>query len=472
MITTIFAKDLHEWRSRAKTLLVMNISPAAVNWPDQNSEQTDLFSTPTLLEAPSEKAVFLTPRSFITLAEIVSCHRNPNKWHLLYQALWRITHNERHLLEIPTDPLVRQLNVMKKQIQRDVHKMHAFVRFRCCLENNIEHYIAWYEPDHKITRLAAPFFKRRFAVQYWTIMTPDESVHWDGEQLHFTTSLTREHAPKEDQMEDLWRTFYHAIFNPARIKLKAMRQEMPVRFWHNLPEATIIASILHDAPQRVAGMLKHQEGLQQSAENYLPQDDLSLKNLRIAATHCQACPIYAQAHQIVFGDGKENAEIMLVGEQPGENEDLAGKPFVGPAGKLLHQALQAVNIDESKIYLTNAVKHFKHQIIAGKKIHKSPNIHEINACKPWLIAEITTIKPKLIICLGLTAAKSLISAGFHMHAQHGKWFTYNESQWIMATYHPAAILRGFDAATKDRLYANFLADLKTISAINSTLLVE
>lgn len=438
---SVTVTDFLDWREQARRLLEANREPNTIIWNDINSAQKNLFNTTESLKPNLElKPQFLIPKPFLNLAATISYHRNPDKWGKLYQALWRLTHGERNLLAISSDPLVHTLFIMEKAIRREAHKMKAFIRF-CKFkdEDGSEYYLAWYKPEHLVLRMIAPFFMRRFSVMRWTIITPDETVHWDGEKLKYSEGKYLSQNPT-DELEHLWQTYYKAIFNPARIKLKAMKKEMPMRYWHNLPETQMIPSLLIDATQRVAEMLQHQEGFKDSAANYLPPIIGSLENLKKHAKNCQGCPLHVSAKQTVFGSGNLNSKLMLVGEQPGNEEDLQGLPFIGPAGQVLRTVLKELSINVEEIYLTNAVKHFKFYKNLPHRTHRSPNIREINACKPWLISEIELIKPKVILCLGLSAAKSLINPAFRIKQERGK-FKKKANFIIGATFHPSAILR-------------------------------
>lgn len=249
--------SFQEWRDRARALIAENIAPHDIEWCDKNAQASLFEAVPT----PKTKGlveVIKVPGKFMELAKIVSCHRSQKRWALLYSLLWRLTHHEKHLIHITSDPLVNEIMIMRKNVGRDVHKMKAFVRFRLCQNPQGSCYIAWYQPDHHILKLAAPFFKERFQVQNWAIFTPDGAMAWNGENLIFNEeSITLEQDLPDDKIEDLWQSYYRAIFNPARIKINAMKREMPVRFWKNLPEAELISSMLQEAPQRVLEMLKH-----------------------------------------------------------------------------------------------------------------------------------------------------------------------------------------------------------------------
>ena len=371
---------------------------------------------------------------------------------------------------------------MDKAVHRDRHKMTAFVRFRRTTDEFGDHYIAFHRPDHFIVKLTAPFFKDRFASMRWTILTPDDSVTWDGHQLCFSPGVPASAAPAADELEDLWRTYYANIFNPARIKLNAMRKEMPVRHWKTLPETQLIPELLRDAPRRVEAMVRASKKIAapststpakatlhgdkqcdhtESAADFLPSK-ITLPQLIEAAKTCRGCAIYCNATQTVFGTGPAHAKIIFVGEQPGDQEDLEGKPFVGPAGQLLDKVLIDVGIPRKEAYVTNAVKHFKWEPRGKRRLHSTPSAREVTACKPWLEAEIAAIRPQMIVALGATAARALFGNQFRVMAQRGKPIDSPHAPWCMATIHPSAILRTPDDQRAKAL-TDFTADLRVVA---------
>jgi probable DNA metabolism protein len=199
------------------------------------------------------------PRAFLTLGADVACSRQPAPWDALYRVLWRLTHGERALLDVYVDEDVHALHRMAKAVRREGHKLRAFVRFRLVHPPGAEaRYVAWFEPAHDVLAREAPFFARRFPAMSWSILTPDKSAHWDGRSLVYGAGVPRAEAPQGDVLEELWRTYYAHTFNPARVKPKMMRAEMPVRYWKHLPEASLIAPLLREAPARVQQMLEQQ----------------------------------------------------------------------------------------------------------------------------------------------------------------------------------------------------------------------
>lgn len=243
-------RDLEQWRAAARALLARGVSPGNVHFHDGAS--------PSLLEPLDMGAppALRVPRAFQELAEDASLHRDLMRWGLLYEVLYRIAHGERHLLEIEIDPAVRRLREMQKAVGRDVHKMHAFVRFRKLEGVEPEEFVAWYRPDHWIVPRVGPWFAARFGTMRWGILTPDASVFWNTKELRYGPGVPRSQAPDGDELEGLWKTYYGNIFNPARVKVKAMKAEMAVRHWATLPETALIPRLLAEAAERERLMIE------------------------------------------------------------------------------------------------------------------------------------------------------------------------------------------------------------------------
>ena len=191
----------------------------------------------------------------------------------------------------------------------------------------------------------------------------------------------------------------------------------------------------------------------------------TIKRLQQAAQDCRACPLWKRGTQTVFGEGSRSAKVVFVGEQPGNDEDLAGKPFVGPAGKLLDKALIEAGIKRDEVYVTNVVKHFKWEPKGKRRIHKKPNGREIAACRPWLEAELEVLKPKVLVCLGATAAQALLGKEFRVSQQRGEFVESTLAEQVVATVHPSSILRAPDDETRHAETARFIAELKKIAKV-------
>jgi probable DNA metabolism protein len=448
------------WRETARALLVEGVAPDQVEIFDSKTPQTLTLSFADAAAAPQPVApgkVFV-PKAFLALAQIVARHADPARWQLLYRLLWRLQ-RARQLLHVEVDNDVAAAWRMEQQVRRDLHKMHAFLRFRQVKDDvGDEHFIAWYQPDHDILELAAPFFQERFPMMQWSILTPRQSVHWDpaARALLWAAGVSREAAPQDDELEEMWRSYYKSIFNPARLNPRAMRSEMPVRYWQNMPELQLLPQLMSQAGGRTETMIASQKA--GTAEEYLPATR-TLHALRTALPQCKGCELYCHAMHAVFGEGRAMADLMLVGEQPGDEEDKQAKPFVGPAGKVLDRVLDELGFDRSAMYVTNAVKHFKFIERGKRRLHQSPRLSEVTACRPWLIAELQAVQPKVVVALGATAAKSLLGAKFALMKERGRVVASPYAEKVVATIHPSAVLRAMDPQGGEQLYDFLRQDL-------------
>jgi probable DNA metabolism protein len=448
------------WRDRARELLSSNTRPEDIIWSSAH-EADSLFSLVTRAEGPPQTLVektpesFRVPKEFIDLAQQIACVRDDARWELLYRLLYRLKNESRDLLKITIDPDVNRAHLLLKAIRTDIHKMHAFVRFKRSELDGQEIYLAWHQPEHLIVELAAPFFMRRFGDKAWSIFTPDKSAHWNGEQLYYTDGIPQNQFVVTDDFEKIWKSYYKSIFNPARLNLKAMRAEMPTKHWHTLPEAQLIGELIREAPSRLQAMAKNQ-----NIHAIVPETS-DLSQLKKAALGCRACPLHLTGTQTVFGEGAEFAELMIVGEQPGEYEDTGGRPFIGPAGEILDQCLVDAKLDREKIYVTNAVKHFKWKRSGKIRLHQKPSGQEMHSCRPWLEAEIAKVQPRLIVALGLTAGTSLLGRLPKISGERGQILkSHSLNCLILLSWHPSAILRASSEPERQERLAQLKTDLR------------
>lgn len=460
--------DLDLWRARARELLAADVSPDQVEWRVDGGD--GLLAADTSL--PDVRLpVAPVPRRFIALADVVLAYADGRRHAVLYRLLWRLTHGERGLLDIAADDDVAWAAGAAKAVQRDMHKMKAFVRFREVAGPEGPVFIAWFEPGHDILPRVAPFFSRRFTGMRWSILTPGRSAHWDGSALTMGAGAQKADAPTQDALEDLWRTYFAAIFNPARLKVDAMKREMPVRYWKNLPEAGLIPGLIRDAAPRMEAMVKARPTEQQ---NHIPAPTMraveevpegSLAHLKREAKECHRCPLWKPATQTVFGEGPARARIVVIGEQPGDQEDLAGRPFVGPAGQLFDRALAQAKIPREALYVTNAVKHFKFEPRGKRRLHQRANAQEQAACRPWLAAELDRIKPDAIVCLGAMAAQAIFGPSFRLLKERGAWRDVADGMRAFATVHPSYLLRLGEEGEREDAYRQFVHDLKKLREV-------
>jgi uracil-DNA glycosylase len=454
--------DFAFWRERARGLVQCDVPPDRVSWIEPGGTG-DLFASegPSRSEKrlpvlPADPRAVRASQRFLTIARSAALHSDPVRFGLLYRVLWRLQRAPR-LMEDKADPEVRRLEELAKSVRRDAHKMHAFVRFReVAEEDGTPHFVAWFEPDHHIVRAEAAFFMRRFANMRWSILTPRGSVHWDGETMREGPPARREDAPGGDRCEDLWRSYYASIFNPARLKVGAMLSEMPKKYWKNLPEAALIPQLIAGAQAREAAMV----AAGARAERTRPA---SLAEVAQGVTACRDCPIANCGTRAVAGEGPSQAHFMIVGEQPGDQEDLAGRPFVGPAGQLLDDHLAQVGIDRASAYVTNAVKHFKFTWKGKHRLHQSPAAKEIDTCRWWLEAERDLVKPRLVLALGASAARGLLGRTVSVTRERGRAIMLDDGAELWITAHPSYLLR-LDGAAREEQAALFAADLAAVKA--------
>ena len=512
---------------------------------------------PAVGDRPTAQPGIAVPAAFVELCAEVVQHRDPGRFGLLYRLLWRLVH-EPALRHDPLDPDRLRAAHLAQVVRREQHKMKAFVRFRPVgapqdravgegadrlqasqaidaidaidAAGDLHHakrsarpailHVAWFEPAHHVVEAVAPFFARRFATLRWMLLTPERSVRWDGAQLDFGPGARRDEAPPADAGERLWLTYYEHIFNPARLKLAAMRREMPRRYWPNLPEAVLIAPLAAAAAERSARMVAQEPagprrripsisriagdvgagadagvgvgvemretgvgtrpaaaaegGVPATAEFFADapnavdrqaspaEREALLAFRRAAAARCGACPLHRDATQVVWGEGPAGAPLMLVGEQPGDQEDLRGRPFVGPAGQLLDRALAALGWPRERLYLTNAVKHFGFELRGRRRIHKTPAQRDAAACLHWLEEEIALVRPGAVVALGATAARQLLGRPLGVLRERGRWLERADGLRVLVTLHPSALLR-MPAEAFDEAYAHWLDDLRLAS---------
>jgi len=454
------------WRNAARLAISHGIPPHEITWNGGD----DLFGDQSLPSEPGVEAVHVPPE-FIRIASSVVWHSAPERFSFLYEALWRLAKGDRAALS-QADPLGRRLGVMAKSVGRDIHKMHAFVRFReLPTEGERRSFGAWFEPEHNTLEPGADFFAKRFADMDWLIATPGLTARFHGGRLTFEPGSSKPDLP-DDASEALWATYFANIFNPARIKLDAMRSEMPQKYWKNLPETRLIPSMLADAEERVqrmreAGATEPRRGAAAVSTRYreklaLPDGMPStLEEAKLAARHCQRCGLCEAATQTVWGEGNPNARIMIVGEQPGDREDLAGRPFVGPAGQLLHGIMGDAGLDPSTVWLTNAVKHFKFTPRGRKRIHQNPNRGEIERCRWWLGLELGMVKPTITMALGASAAFALTGDASPLSRRRGTIETGIHGGPVLISWHPSFILREQDKARQVQIRLELAADIAT-----------
>jgi DNA polymerase len=448
------------WREAARELLVHDVPPELVTWSTPYAGG-DLFSgappaaepphnpsdipPPALASAPAapRHPPPSIPRSLMDMLQSAACCRVPDRWAFLYRVIWRWQQGE-HEVQSPADEDGARLNAMVKAVRREEHDMHAYIRFReRPAEAGPPRFVAWYEPQHDVLPQVAEHFVSRMGKVSWMIATPEASVLWDGQTLHNTGPLVKNSDDLEDTGEALWLTYYRSVFNPARLNQAVMQQHIPSHRWKNLPEGKIVTHMISEAAMgaRKVGQFQAVGQRKGTTIPIAPEDAQPERQQPSKLDECRRCELWQFATQAVGGEGPKKAKIMFVGEQPGDQEDLAGQPFVGPAGKLLDRVCEAAGVDRESIYVTNAVKHFKWEPRGKRRIHKTPVQKEIEACHYWLEKELAHVKPTVIVALGATALKSVMrTANVTLKNSIGHP-VFHEGHWIVTTYHPSYVLR-------------------------------
>ncbi|MES2988848.1 MAG: UdgX family uracil-DNA binding protein [Pseudomonadota bacterium] len=447
VVTLATEDDFEGWRDAARALAGARVPPSEVVW-QVGDQPADLFGDEAVLESAAPRP-FKVPRAFLDLAQTVILHSDRQRFALLYLLLAGLIEQPKRI-DDHADPLVRRLEEMAKAVRRDIHKMRAFVRFRE-VEDDGPRYVAWFEPEHHIVRANARFFMDRFANMRWSILTPELSIHWNGEALQEGPPATKSQAPEGDPIEDVWKTYYASTFNPARLKTGAMLKEMPRKYWKNMPETALVKELVAGARQRETAMVQTVVGGNIAG---------AWEALRDEALGCTRCHLFKHASQTVFGEGPVDARMMFVGEQPGDQEDLAGVPFVGPAGQMFDRAMADAGIDRAGVYVTNAVKHFKFEQRGKRRIHSKPDAGEVTACRWWYEQERLLLKPEMTVALGATAARQMLGKAVTITATRGRAIDLAEGGKGWVTIHPSFLLRLPDKARAEDEYAMFVEDLK------------
>jgi DNA polymerase len=499
MLHRLSVRTFEEWRAAVRPLLASGMRVEDIEWlaaasvsadvqpslaepkrigrpQSPQHQQSDAFSSigpssqPASAQAdggssaPDIRELRLS-RSLINLLECVAHYRHPGRWELMYRLAWRTLNENPRLLEDEADRDVRNATLMERAVDRECHKMHAFVRFReTKTESGSLRYFAWFEPEHEILRRGVKFFTKRFPNMDWTIATPDGAAVWEERSLRFIDAPGHDARPREDSHEALWRTYYRSICNVARINPTVMQREMPQRYWRHLPEAAEIPVLIRD-------------GVEKFAQRHSEVDDTALRMAKAIQRSlaqipspgegpavCRRCDLWRHATQAVNGEGPEHAAIMLVGEQPGDEEDLRGRAFVGPAGKVLDQAIDSAGLTRADLFVTNAVKHFKWEPRGKRRLHRRPDVTEINACHVWLDREIASVRPRIIVALGATALRALTGRSDSIESARQQNLRHQHGASIVCTYHPSAILRA-DAGGADTLRMRLVEDLRRASEL-------
>ena len=413
--------DWDGWRQATRSLVLAGVLPSEVTW-SVGAHASDL---------PSGSGTFAVSRALVSLASLAIQARDQDRFGLLYGLVWRANAGDNPLAS-DDDPDLSLARRLAFAVRAEAHRMRTHIRFMPA-EDRL---LGWYAPAHFVLEANAQRLARRFPASVFSLITPDGSAHWDRAELRFGTGLRQ--PEDDDTLLAWWHAHEAAVLDDATVGTSIPESE-------DLDEAPRPLDRPGIAPVVLA--LGTDPGLRTA--------------IRQAAT-CHRCPLYAPATQTVFGEGPTGATAMFIGEQPGDQEDIIGRPFVGPAGQLLDRAMEEAGIDRRTIYITNAVKHFKFTPRGTRRIHQPPSPEEIQICRFWLDVERVQLRPKLLVLMGASGARAVLGRPVAVTRERGRPFRLEDGQLAFITVHPSYLLRIPDEAGKAREYHAFVRDLAMV----------
>jgi probable DNA metabolism protein len=410
--------DWAGWRRATRALVLADVAPDQVRWSVGGDGDAQ----------PEGSGSFNVSRSLVSLASLAIQAREPERFDLLYRLVWHANAGATDEAEL------RQTQRLALAVRAEAHRMRTHVRFQPVEDGNRTRYLGWYAPAHYVLEANAQLIARRFRDLAFSIVTPDGAAHWDGTELRFSTGGVQ--VADDDALHAWWH---------------AHRAQPNARIGTSVPEAEALDEAPRSPDRPALGPVLLQ-----------PAADPDLREAEVAAGGCRRCHLYEAATQVVFGEGPAHARILFVGEQPGDHEDIIGRPFVGPAGQIMDRAMEEAGIDRRTVYITNAVKHFKFEPRGKRRIHKTPEAPEIQACRFWLDVELVRLRPKLVVAMGGTAARALLGRAVTITRERGRPIELPDGQKAFVTVHPSFLLRVPDEDAKAREYRAFVADLRKV----------
>ena len=425
--------DWEGWRTATRALVLAGAEPDDVQWSVRRHDDG-----PNALSEGSGS--FSISRALVSLAALAIQARDPTRFDLLYRLVWRANAGER-VLGKTTDPEVARTHALALAVRAEAHRMRTLVRYLPVHEGDRTRYLGWYEPAHYVLEANAQLIARRFPDLAFSICTPDGAAHWDGAELRLSAGVKREAVSDDVALQSWWHSHHAGLLRDSRVGT-------------SIPEAEELDEAPRPPDRSPLGPV------------VLPSHtDPALREAMHEASDCRRCHLYEPATQTVFGEGPAHADMLFVGEQPGDQEDVIGRPFVGPAGQIMDRAMEEAGIDRRTIYITNAVKHFKFEPRGKRRIHKTPEAPEIQACRFWLDVEIVRLRPKLVVAMGGTAARAVLGRAVTITRERGRPIELPDGQMVFVTVHPSYLLRVPDEDAKAREYRAFVADLRKIAEL-------
>ncbi|MFP3566325.1 UdgX family uracil-DNA binding protein [Paraburkholderia sp. SIMBA_030] len=476
------------WRRAARALLRQGVEPGQIEWIESDdaaahgengisdparqdthalaatgteatsgtsgaSNASDTTTTATAFAVPA------IPRELLTRLKTAGCFRAPDRWALLYRVLWRWTHGERNVLD-PDDADSALLDQRIQAVERETDDLLALTLFRRRDPSmGPPEFVGWYEPHHDLLARAAARLAPRTGESTWMLTTPHGAAFWNGMLLRIGQPLPDEAAHSaqasaanamtgeaitSEPTEALWLAYYASAFNAAQ-------SSVPLRYWRTPPAGPPLPAQLALARTRLGAQSAPVTVPDAPPVEYSALTPPFREPTGPLAT-CRRCALWRNATHAVAGAGPAHAAIMVVGEQPGEQEDRQGEPFTGPAGQLLDAVLARAGVERAALYLTYAVKHYKWEWLDQQRVHRTPAQREVEACQYWLEEELTRIAPRVVVTLGPTALKALTGPHVNLSEYLGQTIAH-DGRLIVPTYHPSYALRTADARLRNGIEA-------------------
>ena len=425
--------DWQGWRNATRALVLAGVSPEEVHW-SVRAHPEDRSS-----HLPEGSGGFNLPRALVAIATLAFQARDPERFTLLYRLVSRANAGEK-VLEKTDDTDLRRVQGLAYAVRAEAHKMRTNMRF---LPVEEDRYLGWYVPAHFVLEANAQILARRFPEITFSILTPDGGAHWQAGVLRFGAGLAQ--VVDDAALEKWWAAHRARLLREARIGT-------------SIPEAEALDEVPRAPDRPPIGPV------------VLPQRaDPQLLEATHHAGDCRRCHLFELATQTVFGEGPADAAAMFIGEQPGDQEDVIGRPFVGPAGQIMDRAMEEAGIDRRAVYITNAVKHFKFTPRGKRRIHQTPEAPEIQACRFWLDVERVQLRPRLLVLMGGTAARAVMGRQVTITRERGRPIRMEDGQTVFVTVHPSFLLRVPDEDAKAREYRAFVRDLEAVRKLLATL---
>ena len=419
--------DFAGWRQAARELALAGVPPEEVGWTVGGEGEPDRATA---------KGSFSVPRALVTLAGLAIQAREPRRFDLLYRLVWRAQAGALDL-DDRSDSEVRQVRGLALTVRAEAHRMRGQLRYL----HAGDRFVGWYRPAHHVLEANGQLLSQQFPDRPVSVLTPEGSAHWDEAGLRFGPGADAAAVPDDAGLDAYWQAYGGDLLDRARPGTSVPAAEPLVEdAWppERPPIGPVVLATGADA------------GVEQAAGE---------------AADCHRCPLYGPATQTVFGEGPAAARTMFVGEQPGDQEDVVGRPFVGPAGQVLSRALLEAGIDRRTVYVTNAVKHFKFVQRGKRRMHQTPDVAEVKACGFWLDVERVRLRPALVVLLGATAARAVLGRAVTIGRERGRPIRLSETETAFVTVHPSFLLRVPDEAAREREYAAFVEDLRRVAGL-------